>query len=1038
MKKVLLSLVALFTLSLSQAQTVKLGEQIVLPKAKGYSQTMVEQQKGTSLTGARHAAPRKEIKAGQDQLWWGYWQGTEKLMGLGVSQKDHYDAAIFIPGSDAVSAGKSIKALRFALGGVSYMKDLKVWLSTSLPATGAFGNLVVKDVDLKDVKANENFDIALDNAIAIAPAGLYMGLSFDMTDGGSGAPSEANYPLLTVYDGSDVPGAMIIRTTNTLPDWTDMGQQQQGLGKLAMQVLLEGEFEHNAVSAANFLDLFAVVGGSVEAEITLTNNGLDEVKSISYVLSDGENADEEKEMKTYGFSGIGAQTTIYVPVNASQVPGKTERTVLITKVNGQPNTIADGSNLARGTMVTLSQKSPKRTVVEEFTGTWCGWCPRGIVGLEMLKKSNPDAITIAVHKDDPMQASDYNAVTASGYPSASVNRMGFVDPYYGSSGAGFGLNEVVNYADAIAAEASVSLTPTEIAKDGKLTLSTDVTFRFSSETSNYSLAYVIVADSLTGEGSDWMQHSYYAGDTDYAADPNLKPWVESPEYVSMSYNHVPIVAKGISTGLSGSVKAPIVDGEVKNHKYTISLSGNSLAQHLHKLSAVALLINTKTGFIVNADIKPLTVAEDFPKNSATLAAFDDQVVVKGDVAQVPVLVTNLGLNGVHSFDYLIRTNGKDEEQVRHIELEKPMQSYGMRQLVNFPMPADSVTGYVNKAIILKALNGTDNESSTGKTSSGKLMTIAKKSPKKTVVEEYTGTWCGWCPRGMVGLELISERYPDTAIPYAMHYNDPMQCTVFNSLTNGRSFPTGVVNRYITADPYYGTDSTPFGIGKVVDAENELLSEATIQLNTPYLDEETGTVTASTDITFQLTRHSCKYSVGYVLVADGLTGTSSDWSQTNYYYAFAGQYADDPNIDAITKMDASISGLEYNHVAIAANGISSGLSGSIKSKVNEGEVISHETSFTLSKAVNTAGKNLVQDKKKLKVIALLFDNNKGRIINADVKAVVDKATGISSQSTVLSAEEVARYSADGKRISAPVRGLNIIRMSDGSVRKVVIK
>ena len=35
-------------------------------------------------------------------------------------------------------------------------------------------------------------------------------------------------------------------------------------------------------------------------------------------------------------------------------------------------------------------------------------------------------------------------------------------------------------------------------------------------------------------------------------------------------------------------------------------------------------------------------------------------------------------------------------------------------------------------------------------------------------------------------------------------------------------------------------------------------------------------------------------------------------------------------------------------------------------------------------------------------------------------------------------EVARFSADGKRISAPQKGINIIRMSDGSTRKVVVK
>lgn len=34
-----------------------------------------------------------------------------------------------------------------------------------------------------------------------------------------------------------------------------------------------------------------------------------------------------------------------------------------------------------------------------------------------------------------------------------------------------------------------------------------------------------------------------------------------------------------------------------------------------------------------------------------------------------------------------------------------------------------------------------------------------------------------------------------------------------------------------------------------------------------------------------------------------------------------------------------------------------------------------------------------------------------------------------------AKEVARFTADGQRISAPQRGVNIVRYSDGTVRKV---
>ena len=49
------------------------------------------------------------------------------------------------------------------------------------------------------------------------------------------------------------------------------------------------------------------------------------------------------------------------------------------------------------------------------------------------------------------------------------------------------------------------------------------------------------------------------------------------------------------------------------------------------------------------------------------------------------------------------------------------------------------------------------------------------------------------------------------------------------------------------------------------------------------------------------------------------------------------------------------------------------------------------------------------------------------------------TGIATPSvSTPEATEVARYTADGHRIYAPVKGLNIIKMSDGTVKKVIVK
>ena len=49
-----------------------------------------------------------------------------------------------------------------------------------------------------------------------------------------------------------------------------------------------------------------------------------------------------------------------------------------------------------------------------------------------------------------------------------------------------------------------------------------------------------------------------------------------------------------------------------------------------------------------------------------------------------------------------------------------------------------------------------------------------------------------------------------------------------------------------------------------------------------------------------------------------------------------------------------------------------------------------------------------------------------------------ATGIDKVATSTNVKEVSRYSANGQRLSAPSKGLNIVKYSDGSVKKVVVQ
>ena len=50
----------------------------------------------------------------------------------------------------------------------------------------------------------------------------------------------------------------------------------------------------------------------------------------------------------------------------------------------------------------------------------------------------------------------------------------------------------------------------------------------------------------------------------------------------------------------------------------------------------------------------------------------------------------------------------------------------------------------------------------------------------------------------------------------------------------------------------------------------------------------------------------------------------------------------------------------------------------------------------------------------------------------------EATNINKIAANKDAKEISRYSANGQRLTAPTKGLNIVKYSDGSVRKEMVK
>lgn len=86
--------------------------------------------------------------------------------------------------------------------------------------------------------------------------------------------------------------------------------------------------------------------------------------------------------------------------------------------------------------VTITQaiNFTKRVLIEDYTGTWCGWCPRVSHGIELVKAATDKAVVVAIHSGSTNPSSNgydpynfnvpalENLIGLEGYPTAMLNR----------------------------------------------------------------------------------------------------------------------------------------------------------------------------------------------------------------------------------------------------------------------------------------------------------------------------------------------------------------------------------------------------------------------------------------------------------------------------------------------------------------------------------------------------------------------------------------------------------------------------------------
>ena len=422
-------------------------------------------------------------------------------------------------------------------------------------------------------------------------------------------------------------------------------------------------------------------------------------------------------------------------------------------------------------------------------------------------------------------------------------------------------------------------------------------------------------------------------------------------------------------------------------------------------------------------------------------ALDEYVIAKQNEASTcNVTIANNTGKSVSSVEYSYSIAGEAGQSGTGSETVDMSSVLGASANMSIELPAISEVGEYDLTVKVTKVNG-EEISNAEATATTKLVVTNLDIKHRAVVEEYTGAWCSACPRGYIGMKRMSEKYPEDFIGLAYHasqspyYNfDVMEATNVVFPSNVSSFPSCWLDRvgdYI--DPYFGTGNEEMGIEQDWLARCEEPAPAAIEVEAALSDDlETVSVTSRTAFALSGVEG---FKVAYALLADGLTGEGNEWKQVNGYAGNQSALPGD-DWDMFFKGGSRVA-VEFNDVVILAPD-SRGVENSIPSDITVGEWNEHNYTFTLSEATSYHyDVSLVQKLWKLRVVAMLL-NADGEIVNA-AKCNVSTPAGVNGvESSMDEPVEVARYSLDGRLLSEPERGVNIVKMSDGTARKVIVK
>jgi len=546
-------------------------------------------------------------QSGGSGMWWGIYNGNQTLENLGVNDPVLYEAAIHINGgTDALLEGATLTALRLPLMKVDNLADITLWVTSDLNGDK------LAQVAVTDPVVGMN-TVELPQPITIPAEGLYVGCSLRVTQIDNGNNYDAHpLPVVSVKQQDGL--WLRIPDRESMASWTNYSSQNYG--SLAIQVRATSEqFAPYAVEALSLESINAVAGQANTFYLTVANWGSEPVQAISYSYHNGEQELQGVHTLEQPLEAVyGKEYVVPVQLNTpSSTLSELTMALQVQDINGNTNSI--DNEAVEASYLNLLRQAHHNTVMEEYTGTWCSFCPRGMVGIRNLKALYPDnfiALCVHYYNNDPMQIEGYESqLPVEGFPICNIDRTYLTDPYLGYNvvDASFQVDTVFELANRILSVADINLTAhwnTE-ATTPTVDINSQVEFLLHSDDCPYRLCYVMTEDSLTGTTSAWAQKNSFPALADQYTSDDMWEFTHGSNPVTGLYYDDVVIAVSEVNGIEGSINAPLMAGDTQTHKWQMTVP--ALSQNINRIHITALLIDTNTGHIVNAARVPVTKAD---------------------------------------------------------------------------------------------------------------------------------------------------------------------------------------------------------------------------------------------------------------------------------------------------------------------------------------------------------------------------------------------------------------------------------------------